>query len=228
MVQSLVLVPTRELALQVAGALESYATGLQPVVLAVYGGQPYSRQIGRLKRGVDIVVGTPGRLLDLIQQHALDLSAVQTVILDEADEMLSMGFIEDIEAILAETPDTRQTALFSATLPQPIRRLAERYLHNPYAVTIQREQLTVEAIEQRYYLVNSADKVAALTRLFEVEEIAQRPHLRAHPYRVSGAGRRAGCLRLSRRGFERRPDAGIARAGHVQLPPAPHQGPGGY
>ena len=106
MVQSLVLVPTRELALQVAGALKSYATGLQPVVLAVYGGQPYSRQIGRLKRGVDIVVGTPGRLLDLIQQHALDLSAVQTVILDEADEMLSMGFIEDIEAILAETPAT--------------------------------------------------------------------------------------------------------------------------
>ena len=96
---------------------------------------------------------------------------MQTVILDEADEMLSMGFIEDIEAILAETPATRQTALFSATLPQPIRRLAERYLHNPYAVTIQREQLTVEAIEQRYYLVNAADKVAALTRLFEVEEI---------------------------------------------------------
>ena len=171
MVQSLVLVPPRELALPVTSALESYATGLQPVVLAVYGGQPYSRQIGPLKRGVDIVVGTPGRLLDLIQQHALDISAVQTVILDEADEMLSMGFIEDIEAILAETPSTRQTALFSATLPQPIRRLAERYLHNPYAVTIQREQLTVEAIEQRYYLVNAADKVAALTRLFEVEEI---------------------------------------------------------
>jgi ATP-dependent RNA helicase DeaD len=172
MVQGLVLVPTRELALQVAGALESYGSRLEPGILAVYGGQPYSRQIGRLKRGVDVVVGTPGRLLDLIQQKALDLSAVQTVIIDEADEMLSMGFIEDIEAILAETPSTRQTALFSATLPQPIRRLAERYLDNPHSVTIQREQLTVEAIEQRYYLVNHADKVAALTRLFEVEDIA--------------------------------------------------------
>ena len=228
MVQSLVLVPTRELALQVAGALESDATGLQPVVLAVYGGQPYSRQIGRLKRGVDIVVGTPGRLLDLIQQHALDLSAVQTVILDEADEMLSMGFIEDIETILAETPDTRQTALFSATLPQPIRRLAERYMHNPYAVTIQREQLTVEAIEQRYYLVNAADKVAALTRLFEVEEI-----LSALIFVRTRIGSAELAGELAAYGYPVEVLNGdltqeFARAGHVQLPPAPHQGPGGY
>ncbi len=171
MIQSLVLVPTRELALQVATAMESYGGHLEMSVLAVYGGQPYSRQIGRLRKGVDIVVGTPGRLLDLIQKHALDLSAVRTVILDEADEMLSMGFIEDIEAILGETPPTRQTALFSATLPQPIRRLADRYLREPQSVTIQHAQLTVEALEQRYYLVNRADKVAALTRLFEVEEI---------------------------------------------------------
>ena len=171
MIQSLVLVPTRELALQVATAMESYGGHLEMSVLAVYGGQPYSRQIGRLKKGVDIVVGTPGRLLDLIQKDALDLSAVRTVILDEADEMLSMGFIEDIEAILGETPPTRQTALFSATLPQPIRRLADRYLRAPQSVTIQHAQLTVEALEQRYYLVNRADKVAALTRLFEVEVI---------------------------------------------------------
>jgi len=170
-VQSLVLVPTRELALQVATAMEAYGRQLEISVLAVYGGQPYSRQIGSLKRGVDIVVGTPGRLLDLIQKNALDLSAVRTVILDEADEMLSMGFIEDIEAILSETPSARQTALFSATVPQPIRRLADRYLRDPQSATMQREQLTVEAIEQRYYLVNSREKVASLTRLFEVEEI---------------------------------------------------------
>ena len=170
-VQSLILAPTRELALQVATAIEAYGRQLDISVLAVYGGQPYSRQIGRLRKGVDIVVGTPGRLLDLIQKHALDLSAVHTVILDEADEMLSMGFIEDIEAILSETPATRQTALFSATLPQPIRRLADRYLRDPQSATMQREQLTVEATEQRYYLVNGSDKVAALTRLFEVEEI---------------------------------------------------------
>jgi ATP-dependent RNA helicase DeaD len=110
-------------------------------------------------------------LLDLIKRDALDLSDVKTVVLDEADEMLSMGFIEDIEAILDETPDTRQTALFSATLPTPIRRLADKYLHEPQAITIQRKQLAAAAIEQRYYLVNERDKMAALTRLFEVEEI---------------------------------------------------------
>jgi len=140
-------------------------------VLAVYGGQSYSRQINHLKRGVDIVVGTPGRLLDLIRQKVLDLSSVKTVILDEADEMLSMGFIEDIEILLNETPPLRQTALFSATVPSPIRRLADRYMRNPQPVSIQSERLTVEAIEQRYYLVNGTEKLAALTRLFEVEPV---------------------------------------------------------
>ncbi len=170
--QGLVLAPTRELALQVAGAIAEYGRLSGVRVLAVYGGQAYGPQIGQLRRGVDIVVGTPGRLLDLIQREALDLSAVRTVVLDEADEMLSMGFIEDIEAILSATPAERQTALFSATLPAEIRRLAQRYMRDPQPVTIQREQVTVEAIEQRYYLVNARDKVAALTRLFEVEEVS--------------------------------------------------------
>ena len=170
-VQSLIVVPTRELAIQVAQAIYEYGRHLDVHVLAIYGGQPYGRQIRGLQKGVDIVVGTPGRLLDLIKQKALDLSGVQTVVLDEADEMLSMGFIEDIEAILGETPSTRQTALFSATLPPEIRRLADRYMHEPQSVTIQRKQLTVATIEQRYYLVNEADKLAALTRLFEMEEI---------------------------------------------------------
>jgi ATP-dependent RNA helicase DeaD len=185
-VQSLVLTPTRELALQVANALMEYsqipgvgaeevrpgrngATGVK--VLAVYGGQSYSRQIGPLKRGVDVVVGTPGRILDLIQQKYLDLSQVKTVILDEADEMLSMGFIEDIETILKETPSERQTGLFSATIPSAVRDLAERYMREPQSIAIQREQVTVDAIEQRYYLVNETDKLAALTRLFEFEPI---------------------------------------------------------
>jgi len=167
-VQSLIVVPTRELAIQVAQAIYEYGRHLDVHVLAIYGGQPYGRQIRGLQKGVDIVVGTPGRLLDLIKQKALDLSGVQTVVLDEADEMLSMGFIEDIEAILGETPSTRQTALFSATLPPEIRRLADRYMHEPQSVTIQRKQLTVATIEQRYYLVNEADKLAALTRLFEM------------------------------------------------------------
>lgn len=170
-VQCLVLAPTRELAIQVAEAFQEYGRHLGVRVLAVYGGQAYGRQIGPLKRGVDVVVGTPGRLLDLIKQQALDLSGVSSVVLDEADEMLSMGFIEDIETILEQTPATRQTALFSATLPQPIRRLADRYMHNPQAIIIQRQQMTVAAIEQRYYLINEADRTAALTRLFEVEPI---------------------------------------------------------
>ncbi len=169
--QALVMAPTRELALQVAEATLSFGQFLKVQVLAVYGGAPYIRQINELRRGVDIVVGTPGRLIDLMNRGVLDLSQVKTVVLDEADEMLSMGFIEDIETILAATPEGRQTALFSATMPTPIRRLADKYMHEPQSVTIQREQVTVAAIEQRYYLVNEREKTAALTRLFEVEEI---------------------------------------------------------
>lgn len=170
-VQSLILAPTRELALQVAQAFEEYGRNQRVSVLAVYGGQAYDRQIRQLRRGVEVVVGTPGRLLDLIERKVLDLSAVRTVVLDEADEMLSMGFIDDIEAILKETPATRQTALFSATLPPAIRTLAGKYMRDPKAVTVQRKQMTVAAIEQRYYLINESDKLAALTRLFEVEPI---------------------------------------------------------
>ncbi|MFZ6031098.1 MAG: DEAD/DEAH box helicase [Chloroflexota bacterium] len=169
--QALIMAPTRELALQVADAFGELGQFCPVRVCAIYGGSSYSRQIGQLKRGVDVVVGTPGRLLDLLNRGLLDLSTVHTLVLDEADEMLSMGFIEDIEAIMAATPTVRQTALFSATLPGPIRRLAEQYMHTPQSVTIQREQVTVAAIEQRYYLVHQSDKTAALTRLFEVEEI---------------------------------------------------------
>ncbi|NMB90127.1 MAG: DEAD/DEAH box helicase [Chloroflexi bacterium] len=171
-IQALVLAPTRELALQVAGAITDYGRYCNARVLAVYGGQAYGPQIGRLKRGVDVVVGTPGRIIDLIERGVLDLSQVRTVVLDEADEMLSMGFVEDIEVILSSTPAERQTALFSATLPGPIRRLADRYMHEPQSITIRSEQVTVDTIEQRCYLVNSHDKLAALTRLFEMEDIS--------------------------------------------------------
>jgi len=171
-VQILVLVPTRELAIQVAKAMSEYGRYTGVRVIAVYGGQPYGRQINRLKKGVDVVVGTPGRLLDLIKREVLDLNNTQAVVLDEADEMLSMGFIEDIEAILNETPSTRQTALFSATLPPGIQRLAKRYMQTPQSVMIESKQLTVVSLEQRYYMVNKEDKLAALTRLFEVETIS--------------------------------------------------------
>ncbi|MFC2053573.1 DEAD/DEAH box helicase [Chloroflexota bacterium] len=170
-VQTLVLTPTRELAIQVADAITQYGRHVQVEVMAVYGGQHYGTSKRRIKNGVDVVVGTPGRLQDLMRQDILDLNGVRTVILDEADEMLSMGFIEDIENILRETPANRQTTLFCATMPKPIRRLADSYMIAPQSVTIKGKQLTVATTEQRYYLVNEKDKLAALTRLFEVEEI---------------------------------------------------------
>jgi ATP-dependent RNA helicase DeaD len=170
-VQALVLCPTRELALQVAQAVGQYGRLQSVRVLAVYGGQPYGPQISRLRHGVDVIVGTPGRLIDLLERKAVNLSRVHTVVLDEADEMLSMGFIEPIETILAVTPTERQTALFSATLPAPIRRLADKYMRDPRSIQVQRDQVTLAAIEQRHYLVNQGDKLAALTRLFEIEKV---------------------------------------------------------
>ena len=170
--QTLILTPTRELAIQTAEAIHRYGATLGVRVLPVYGGQPYSRQKRRLENGVHVVVGTPGRTLDLINQGALDLSDVHYVVLDEADEMLKMGFIEDVEAILGATNAlTRQTALFSATLPDPIRRLANNYMHNPVMVAIEPEHITVENIIQRYYVVRETDKVAALSRILEVEDL---------------------------------------------------------
>lgn len=169
--QTLILAPTRELALQVAQAIQEFGQHMQVRVLTVYGGQPYGPQIYQLKQGVEIVVGTPGRLLDLLKKKALNLSGVRMLVMDEADEMLNMGFIEDIEAILEAVPSDRQTALFSATMPPRIRKLADRYMQDPHSVTIKTEQRTVEAIEQRYYSVHESDKPAALTRLFEMEDI---------------------------------------------------------
>ena len=172
--QALILSPTRELAMQVAKAMQGYGANLNLRVLAIYGGSSYSNQLRALKRGVDVVVGTPGRLIDLLQRKkALDLSAVRTLVLDEADEMLSMGFVDDIETLLDATANQRQVALFSATMPKEIRRLAGKYLNDPQTVNIKKKQLTVAAIEQRYYLVNDRDKLAALARLFETENMTR-------------------------------------------------------
>jgi len=168
--QALVLAPTRELALQVADAMNEYGKYMRVRILAVYGGQPYAPQINSLRRGVDIIVGTPGRLIDLMEREVLDLSAVKTVVLDEADEMLNMGFIEDVETILAATPEGRQTALFSATLPVRIRKLAERFMRDPQSVTVKRNTMTVAAIEQRYYFLHESDKLHAVMNLLEIED----------------------------------------------------------
>jgi ATP-dependent RNA helicase DeaD len=169
--RALILAPTRELAIQVAEAVERMAQGTGLRVVTVYGGQAYSVQVRPIQRGVDVVVGTPGRLIDLIKQEVLDLSQVRYLVLDEADEMLEMGFIEDVETILAQVPAERQTALFSATMPDTVRRLADRYISEPEHIAINRKQVTVEGTEQRAYRVREENKVEALVRLFEVETV---------------------------------------------------------
>ena len=170
-VKALVLAPTRELAKQVTGMATSLAQGTNYRILSVYGGQSYSIQLRGLERGADVVVGTPGRLLDLIHQKHLDLSHVSMLILDEADEMLAMGFIDDVELILNELSSQRQVGLFSATLPERIRKLAERYLHDPVKMTINPKAVTVAEIEQRVYRVREESKLAAITRILESEEV---------------------------------------------------------
>ena len=172
-VQALVLTPTRELAIQVAEAVHVYSKHLGRVsVLPVYGGQPIGLQLKRLDRGVHIVVGTPGRVMDHLRRGSLGLDTVRTVVLDEADEMLRMGFIEDVEWILQQAPDAaggRQTALFSATMPPEIRRIAKRHLRDPVSIEIHHRTLTVPTIEQRYLNVSEKQKLDALTRLLETE-----------------------------------------------------------
>ena len=169
--QILVLAPTRELAIQVAEAFQTYARHMKGFhVLPVYGGQDISGQLRALRRGVDVVVGTPGRLIDHINRRSLDLSELKGVVLDEADEMLRMGFIDDIEKILSKTPDNAQRALFSATMPPPIRRVANTYIGDAAVVRIANKTSTVEKIEQKYLIVNSHQKLDALTRILEVED----------------------------------------------------------
>lgn len=169
--QVLVLAPTRELAIQVAEAFQQYAKHLKGFhVLPVYGGQDYRGQIQALKRGVHVVVGTPGRVMDHMRKGTLVLDNLKTLVLDEADEMLRMGFIDDVEWVLEKTPPTRQIALFSATMPSQIRRIATTYLNNPEQVTIEVKTTTAETIRQRYWLVSGTHKLDALTRILEAEE----------------------------------------------------------
>ncbi|WP_403025508.1 DEAD/DEAH box helicase [Salinibacterium sp. GXW1014] len=168
--QALVLSPTRELALQVCEAFEQYAAHLRGVsVLPVYGGQAYGVQLSALRRGVHVVVGTPGRIMDHIAKGTLDLSELKYLVLDEADEMLKMGFAEDVETILAETPDEKQVALFSATMPAAIRRISQKYLHDPEEITVKTKTTTSANVTQRYLIVSYPQKVDALTRILEVE-----------------------------------------------------------
>ncbi|MEW5930395.1 MAG: DEAD/DEAH box helicase [Gemmatimonadota bacterium] len=168
-VQGLVLAPTRELAVQVAEAVHKYGSRRGVSVLAVYGGQPIDRQFRELRRGVSVVVGTPGRILDHIRRGTLDLSAVRYLVLDEADEMLDMGFIEDIDAILEETPPERQTALFSATFPPRIAELAQRHMRDPARITVRAPELETPLVRQVAYTVARPYKLEALGRILDVE-----------------------------------------------------------
>jgi ATP-dependent RNA helicase DeaD len=168
--QALVLTPTRELAIQVAEATHAYAKHLPGLrVLPVYGGQPMHQQLRRLKAGVHVVVGTPGRILDHLRRGSLVFTDLQTIVLDEADEMLRMGFIDDVESILGQIPGPHQTALFSATMPREIRRIADRHLTDPVTVESEQKTRTVPTVEQRYLHVAERQKLEALTRVLELE-----------------------------------------------------------
>lgn len=169
--QVLVLAPTRELATQVAKSFETYGSCLPKLrIAAVYGGADYESQLRALKRGVHIVVGTPGRVIDHIKRGTLKLDSIRSLVLDEADEMLNMGFIEDVEFILQQCPAERQTTLFSATLPPPIREIAKRHLNDETSIRIKKKTLTAESIEQRCIFLHEDEKLELLTRLIEMEE----------------------------------------------------------
>jgi ATP-dependent RNA helicase DeaD len=166
--QILVLTPTRELAIQVAEAFQRYAAYLKGFhVLPIYGGQEYGVQLRQLKRGVHVVVGTPGRVMDHMRRGTLKLDKLTCLVLDEADEMLRMGFIDDVEWVLEQLPEQRQIALFSATMPAPIRKISKKYLNNPEQITIKAKSITADTIRQRYMLVNGREKLEALTTILE-------------------------------------------------------------
>ncbi len=166
--RGLILCPTRELAIQVTKSLQGYGKDLPIRMVTLYGGAHYRPQLDALRQGVDIVVGTPGRLIDHLDRGTLKLDALEMVVLDEADEMLRMGFIDDVEKILDATPDKRQVALFSATMPPPIRRIADRYLQDPVSVEVETRALSVDHIEQRGMIVPQGNKLDALVRLLQV------------------------------------------------------------
>jgi ATP-dependent RNA helicase DeaD len=172
-VQAIVLTPTRELCIQVTQALRSYAEHLDVEIVAVFGGAPIRSQQSQLRSGAHVVVATVGRMMDLMSRHSLVLTAARYVVLDEADEMLDLGFIEDVEKILRMCPSGRQTALFSATMPPPIKKLAESHMYDPVTIKITPKKLTVDAIQQAYIEVPAKEKAARLVEVLKAEEPEQ-------------------------------------------------------
>jgi ATP-dependent RNA helicase DeaD len=170
-VQGLVLVPTRELAVQVAQNLSSYAKYARLKVLAVYGGESINKQIHALSNGVQIVVGTPGRLIDLMERRVINLSSVSMVVLDEADRMLDMGFVEDIEFILSKTPRERQTSLFSATIDESVMRLSNKYMRSPQKILVSKDEIALTQMKQYYTVVAQHDKFGALCQIVHDDRV---------------------------------------------------------
>lgn len=170
-VQALILTPTRELAIQVSGELQKLSVHKRIRTLPIYGGQTIGHQIRALKQGVHVVIGTPGRVLDHIRRQTLKLDRVHTVVLDEADEMLDMGFVEDIETILSHVNHSRQTLLFSATMPYAIRKLSKKYMNQPTMVTINKGEVTAPLVEQRYYKVLERNKIDSLCRIIDSDDV---------------------------------------------------------
>src|SRR5438445_2067321 len=168
-VQALVLTPTRELCIQVTQALRTYGSHSGIDVVAVFGGAPIRTQQSQLRAGGHVVVGTVGRVLDLISRHSLVLHSTRFLVLDEADEMLDLGFLEDVEKILSLTPSSRQTALFSATIPEPIRRLADSYMYDPTLIHVEAATLTIDTVEQFQLLLDAKDKPQALIDVLRAE-----------------------------------------------------------
>jgi ATP-dependent RNA helicase DeaD len=172
-VQGLVLVPTRELAVQVADNIKLFAKYKKLKVLPVYGGEPIQRQIRALTHGIHIVVGTPGRIIDLIKRGILNLSSVTTLVLDEADRMLDMGFIEDIEYIIARTPSSRQTSLFSATIDQTVMKVCDKYMKNPEEILVSKDEIALTQMKQYYMMVNSHRKYGALCDILRENHVGR-------------------------------------------------------
>src|SRR5579884_1542681 len=222
--QAIVVLPTRELAIQVAEALHALGRYREAVTLPIYGGAPYDRQLRALARGVQFVVGTPGRLLDHLNRGTLDLTGIRTVVLDEPAEMLRMGFIEDIETILAALPEERQTALFSATFPPRIARLAEQYMRNPRRVSVAAREAVAPRVRQVYYEVPGPAKLEALTRILDLEEpesaivfVRTRGAADEVAERLNGNGYLAQAIHGEINQSQRERVLGRFRAGHTQL-----------
>ena len=213
--QGMILCPTRELAMQAAQQLRQFAKYMHNIrVLAVYGGQDINRQIKALKGGVQIIVGTPGRVMDHMRRHTIRLDNLKMVVLDEADEMLNMGFREDMEAILGQIPCEHQTALFSATMPEPILQIADQFQTDAEMVKVVKKELTVERIRQYLYYIRRSDKEAAAARLIEYYNLKKRTDFLQHQEYGGRAGRESEKQRHRGRRAAWRFEPGTERYGH--------------